>query len=96
MLSKWYSPLWPANTVARCASSYSPLDWPAVPLDRRVEHGEIRRKVLRAGEGARKDVATVVDHHRDDVSSASEFVVDAPDVGGPVLFETTEVAMGGE
>lgn len=62
------------------------------------------------------DVATVVVHHRDDVGSASEFVVDVPDVGGPVLvppprgerhhsvlpgrsfrvFETIEVAMGGE
>ena len=31
------------------------------------------------------DVATVVVHHRDDVGSASEFVVDVPDVGGPVL-----------
>jgi hypothetical protein len=27
----------------------------------------------------------VVVHHRDEVDSASEFVVDVPDVGGPVL-----------
>jgi hypothetical protein len=38
-----------------------------------------------AGKGARKDIATVVVHHRDDVGSASEFVVDVPEVGGPVL-----------
>ena len=58
----------------------------------------------------------MVVHHRDDIGSASEFVVDVPDLLGPVLvppprgerhhsvlpgrsfrvFETIEVAMGGE